>query len=200
MDLKDRHIQALQMELTRQRNLVAERDSIIQSYESEMESWRDGVLAGFISLEDHYSEIEDARKESAKEVSQIKAELDAERNARMAAEARVRELEEAASEREEAHKEELAKFGEVQEMAEKAKEHEIDMMSIVRVIQNRMFNHNSDRMRFLNSQLDIDDETVREQGFEAILQSISKDADEELNGVKEDAGMSGQDETEQKNE
>ena len=97
------------MELTRQRNLVAERDSIIQSYESEMESWRDGVLAGFISLEDHYSEIEDARKESAKEVSQIKAELDAERNARMAAEARVRELEEAASEREEAHKEELAK-------------------------------------------------------------------------------------------
>ena len=36
------------MELTRQRNLVAERDSIIQSYESEMESWRDGVLAGFI--------------------------------------------------------------------------------------------------------------------------------------------------------
>ena len=199
MDLKDRHIQALQMELTRQRNLVAERDSIIQSYESEMESWRDGVLAGFISLEDHYSEIEDARKESAKEVSQIKAELDAERNARMAAEARVRELEEAASEREEAHKEELAKFGEVQEMAEKAKEHEIDMMSIVRVIQNRMFNHNSDRMRFLNSQLDIDDETVREQGFEAILQSISKDADEELNGVKEDAGMSGQDETEQKN-
>ena len=199
MDLKDRHIQALQMELTRQRNLVAERDSIIQSYESEMESWRDGVLAGFISLEDHYSEIEDARKESAKEVSQIKAELDAERNARMAAEARVRELEEAASEREEAHKEELAKFGEVQEMAEKVKEHEIDMMSIVRVIQNRMFNHNSDRMRFLNSQLDIDDETVREQGFEAILQSISKDADEELNGVKEDAGMSGQDETEQKN-
>ena len=156
------------MELTRQRNLVAERDSIIQSYESEMESWRDGVLAGFISLEDHYSEIEDARKESAKEVSQIKAELDAERNARMVAEARVRELEEAASEREEAHKEELAKFGEVQEMAEKAKEHEIDMMSIVRVIQNRMFNHNSDRMRFLNSQLDIDDETVREQGFEAI--------------------------------
>ena len=27
-------------------------------------------------------------------------------------------------------------------------------------------------MRFLNSQLDIDDETVKEQGFEAMLESM----------------------------
>ena len=78
-------------------------------------------------------------------------------------------------------------------MAEKAKANEIDMMSIVRVIQNRLFNHNSDRMRFLNSQLDIDDETVKEQGFEAILQAISQDADNELNGIKDNVVTEGQD-------
>ena len=72
-------------------------------------------------------------------------------------------------------------------MAEKAKANEIDVMSIVRVMQNRIFNHNSDRMRFLNSQLDIDDETVKEQGFEAILQAISQDADKELFGESGDA-------------
>ena len=41
-------------------------------------------------------------------------------------------------------------------------------------------------MRFLNSQLDIDDETVKEQGFEAILQAISQDADKELFGEGRD--------------
>jgi len=102
----------------------------------------------------------------------VTSERDEEHRLRMAAEARIKELEDNAVKSEEAHKEELAKFSELHDMAEKAKANEIDMMSIVRVIQNRIFNHNSDRMRFLNSQLDIDDETVKEQGFEAMLESM----------------------------
>ena len=169
MDIKDINIRNLQSEIIRLRNLLADRDVLVKSMEHDKEEWTKDARVGYISLEDHLSDIEDLRKENEAEKSQLRSELDEERRLRMAAEARIKELEEAALKSEEAHKEELANFNEVQEMAEKAKANEIDMMSIVKVIQNRLFNHNSDRMRFLNSQLDIDDETVREQGFEAIL-------------------------------
>ena len=197
MDIKDINIRNLQSEIIRLRNLLADRDVLVKSMEHDKEEWTKDARVGYISLEDHLSDIEDLRKENEAEKSQLRSELDEERRLRMAAEARIKELEEAALKSEEAHKEELANFNEVQEMAEKAKANEIDMMSIVKVIQNRLFNHNSDRMRFLNSQLDIDDETVREQGFEAILQSISQDADRELNGNDDSIDKAqGQDNTE----
>ena len=182
MDIKDINIRNLQSEIVRLRNRLADRDAYVQSVEQDREEWTKEARVGYISLEDHFSDLEDLRKENEKEKSQLRSERDEEHRLRMAAEVRIKELEEAALKSEDAHKEELAKYNEVQEMADKAKANEIDMMSIVKVIQNRLFNHNSDRMRFLNSQLDIDDETVREQGFEAIIQAISEDADKELNG------------------
>ena len=169
------------MENTRLRNLLADRDALVKSMEHDREKWANEARVGYISLEEHFSEIESLRKENSQENSRLQKELDDTKSRLSVAESRIKELEDCAAESEEAHKEELAKFNEVQEMADKAKANEIDMMSIVKVIQNRLFNHNSDRMRFLNSQLDIDDETVREQGFEAILQAISQDADKELN-------------------
>ena len=182
MDIKDINIRNLQSEIVRLRNRLADRDAYVQSVEQDREEWTKEARVGYISLEDHFSDLEDLRKENEKEKSQLRSERDEEHRLRMAAEVRIKELEEAALKSEDAHKEELAKYNEVQEMADKAKANEIDMMSIVKVIQNRLFNHNSDRMRFLNSQLDIDDETVRKQGFEAIIQAISEDADKELNG------------------
>ena len=173
MDIKDINIRNLQSEIVRLRNRLADKDAYVQSVEQDREEWTKEARVGYISLEDHFSDLEDLRKENEKEKSQLRSERDEEHRLRMAAEVRIKELEEAALKSEEAHKEELAKYNEVQEMADKAKANEIDMMSIVKVIQNRLFNHNSDRMRFLNSQLDIDDETVREQGFEAIIQAIS---------------------------
>ena len=181
MDIKDINIRNLQMENTRLRNLLADRDALVKSMEHDREKWANEARVGYISLEEHFSEIESLRKENSQENSRLQKELDDTKSRLSVAESRIKELEDCAAESEEAHKEELAKFNEVQEMADKAKANEIDMMSIVKVIQNRLFNHNSDRMRFLNSQLDIDDETVREQGFEAILQAISQDADKELN-------------------
>lgn len=182
MDIKDINIRNLQMENARLRNLLADRDALVKSMEHDREDWTNEARVGYISLEEHFSEIESLRKENCQENSRLQKELDDTQCRLSVAESRIKELEEAAVKSEETHKEELAKFNEVQEMADKAKANEIDMMSIVKVIQNRLFNHNSDRMRFLNSQLDIDDETVREQGFEAILQAISHDADKELNG------------------
>ena len=200
MDIKDINIRNLQSEIVRLRNRLADRDAYVRSVEQDREEWTKEARVGYISLEDHFSDLEDLRKENEEEKSQLRSELDEEHRLRMAAEARIKELEDNAVKSEEAHKEELSKFNEVQEMADKAKANEIDMMSIVKVIQNRLFNHNSDRMRFLNSQLDIDDETVREQGFEAIIQAISQDADNELSGKNNTAGDQGQDGSEKKNE
>jgi hypothetical protein len=188
MDIKDINIRNLQMENTRLRNLLADRDAHVKSIELEREEWSKEARVGYISLEEHFSEIESLRKENSQENSRLQKELDDTKSRLSVAESRIKELEDNVAKIEETHKEELAKFNEVQEMADKAKANEIDMMSIVKVIQNRLFNHNSDRMRFLNSQLDIDDETVREQGFEAILQAISQDADNELSGKNSIAG------------
>ena len=193
MDIKDINIKNLQMENIRLRNLLAGRDALVKSIEQDKEEWTKEARVGYISLEEHFAEMDNLRKENDLEKFQLRSELKEERKLRLEAEAKIHELEEAVAKSEEAHKEELAKFSEVQDMAEKAKANEIDMMSIVRVIQNRIFNHNSDRMRFLNSQLDIDDETVKEQGFEAILQAIAQDADNELNGIKDNAASEGQD-------
>mgnify|MGYP002624041230 FL=1 len=182
MDIKDINIRNLQMEIIRLRNLLADRDALVKSMKEDKDEWTNEARVGYISLKEHFAELDNLRNEKDARINHVTAERDDEHRLRMEAEARIHELEAAAAESEESHKEELAKFNEVQDMAEKAKANEIDMMSIVRVIQNRLFNHNSDRMRFLNSQLDIDDETVREQGFEAILQAVSQDADKELNG------------------
>ena len=182
MDIKDINIRNLQTEVIRLRNLLADRDALVKSIEHEKEEWTNEARAGYISLEEHFSEIESLRKDNSLENSRLQKELDETKSRLSVAEVRIKELEEAALKSEETHKKELSKYNEVQEMANKAKANEIDMMSIVRVIQNRLFNHNSDRMRFLNSQLDIDDEAVKEQGFEAILQAISQDADNELSG------------------
>ena len=182
MDIKDINIRNLQTEVIRLRNLLADRDAIVKSMEHDREEWTNEARAGYISLEEHFSEIESLRKDNSLENSRLQKELDETKSRLSVAEVRIKELEEAALKIEETHKKELSKYNEVQEMANKAKANEIDMMSIVRVIQNRLFNHNSDRMRFLNSQLDIDDEAVKEQGFEAILQAISQDADNELSG------------------
>lgn len=200
MDIKDINIRNLQTENVRLRNLLADRDAHVKSIEHEKEEWTKEARVGYISLEEHFSDMEAFRKENEEEKSRLRSERDEEHRLRMAAESRIKELEEAALKSEEAHKEELAKFNEVQEMADKAKANEIDMMSIVKVIQNRLFNHNSDRMRFLNSQLDIDDETVKEQGFEAILQAISQDADNELSGKNSTAGDQGHNGSEKNNE
>ena len=182
MDIKDINIRNLQTEVIRLRNLLADRDALVKSMEHDREEWTNEARAGYISLEEHFSEIESLRKDNCLENSRLQKELDETKSRLSVAEVRIKELEEAALKSEETHKKELSKYNEVQEMANKAKANEIDMMSIVRVIQNRLFNHNSDRMRFLNSQLDIDDEAVKEQGFEAILQAISQDADNELSG------------------
>ena len=201
MDIKDINIRNLQAEVVRLRNLLAGRDALAKSKEAGKEEWTKEARVGYISLEEHFAEMDNLRKEEDHAKSRLMAERDEEHRLRMEAEAKIRELEDAAVKSEETHKEELAKFADIQEMADKAKANEIDVMSIVRVMQNRIFNHNSDRMRFLNSQLDIDDQAVKEQGFEAILHAISQEADNGYSDGKDNAGSKqGQAKAEEKDE
>ncbi len=188
MDIKDINIKNLLAENVRLRNRLADKEAFVKSIECKKDDWTKEARVGYISLNEHFSEIDDLRKAN----SRLRKELCDVRNRLVIAEARIKELEDNAIKSCEAHKKELARFNEVQEIADRAKANEIDMMSIVRVIQNRLFNHNSDRMRFLNSQLDIDDETVKEQGFESILQAISQDADNELSARNDTACGQGQ--------
>ena len=152
----DINIRNLQTENVRLRNLLADKDALVESMKQDKEEWTKDARVGYITLEEHLAEMANLRTEKDERIASVTAKCDEEHRLRVSAEARVKELEDAAVKNEEAHKEELAKFNEVQEMADKANANEIDMMSIVRVIQNRLFNHNSDRIRFLNSQLDKD--------------------------------------------
>ena len=113
MDIKDINIRNLQSEIVRLRNRLADRDAYVQSVEQDREEWTKEARVGYISLEDHFSDLEDLRKENEKEKSQLRSERDEEHRLRMAAEVRIKELEEAALKSEEAHKEELAKYNEV---------------------------------------------------------------------------------------
>ena len=113
MDIKDINIRNLQSEIIRLRNLLADRDAYVRSVEQDRVEWAKEARVGYISLEDHFSDLEDLRKENEEEKSQLRSELDEERRLRMAAEARIKELEDNAVKSEEAHKEELSKFNEV---------------------------------------------------------------------------------------
>lgn len=61
----------------------------------------------------------------------------------------------------------------VREVADEAQKANMDYRSIIRMIQQRTFNHNSDATRFLNGEIDPDDPRVQEMGFEDIFKHVN---------------------------
>ena len=59
MDIKDINIRNLQTENVRLRNLLADKDAIAKSIEHEKEEWTKEARVGYISLEEHFSDMED---------------------------------------------------------------------------------------------------------------------------------------------
>ena len=112
MDIKDINIRNLQSELIRLRNRLADRDALVESYKEDKEEWTKEARVGYISLEDHFAELDDLRNEKDAKIAQVTADYEEEHRLRMSAEAVVNELEKAAAKSEETHKEELAKFAE----------------------------------------------------------------------------------------
>ena len=65
-----------------------------------------------------------------------------------------------------------------QRMAELATKAKMDFKDIVNLLQNRIFNTNSDRTRYLNGAIDLNDPLVGEMGFEAIINEVLRQTDE----------------------
>lgn len=61
----------------------------------------------------------------------------------------------------------------VKDVADEAKKVNMDYRSIIRMIQQRTFNHNSDATRFLNGEIDPNDPRVQDMGFEDIFKHVS---------------------------
>ena len=65
-----------------------------------------------------------------------------------------------------------------QRLAELATKAKMDFKDIVNLLQMRIFNTNSDRTRYLNGAIDLNDPLVGEMGFEAIINEVLRQTDE----------------------
>ena len=65
-----------------------------------------------------------------------------------------------------------------QKLAELATKAKMDFKDIVNLLQNRIFNTNSDRTRYLNGAIDLNDPLISEMGFEAIINEVLRQTDE----------------------
>ena len=65
-----------------------------------------------------------------------------------------------------------------QKLAELATKAKMDFKDIVNLLQMRIFNTNSDRTRYLNGAIDLNDPLVGEMGFEAIINEVLRQTDE----------------------
>ena len=74
MDIKDINIRNLQSEIIRLRNRLADRDALVKSYKEDKEEWTKEARAGYISLEEHFAELDDLRNEQDAKIAQVYAE------------------------------------------------------------------------------------------------------------------------------
>ena len=168
----------LEMEVVRLNNLLASRDEYVSFLEVELKSI-EGEHAQELALKDEFiaeqsETISRLRKEKdavREEVADARKELDEARAVILSLQGQILESN--------ADKSQLEKANEDQqrltELASKAK---MDFKDIVNLLQNRIFNTNSDRTRYLNGAIDLNDPLISEMGFEAIIQEVLRQTDE----------------------
>ncbi len=76
-------------------------------------------------------------------------------------------------------KEELEKYKNLQEIADAAKESNMDYKDILEVFKRRTFQRNSDATRFLNGEIDPHDPLLEEMGFEEVIKAIMERTSDE---------------------
>lgn len=168
----------LEMEVVRLNNLLASRDEYVSFLEVELKSI-EGEHAQELALKDEFiaeqsETISRLRKEKdavREEVADARKELDEARAVILSLQGQILESN--------ADRSQLEKDNEDQqrltELASKAK---MDFKDIVNLLQNRIFNTNSDRTRYLNGAIDLNDPLISEMGFEAIIQEVFRQTDE----------------------
>lgn len=82
-------------------------------------------------------------------------------------------------------KERLQKYMDLQEIADAAKESNMDYNDVLQVIKRRTFQRNSDATRFLNGEIDPDDPLLEEMGFEEVIKTILERTSEEKRDTSE---------------
>ena len=177
-DNKDKRMHFLEMEVVRLNNLLASRDEYVSFLEVELKSI-EGEHAQELALKDELiaeqsETISRLRKEKdavREEVADARKELDEARAVILSLQGQILESN--------ADRSQLEKDNEDQqrltELASKAK---MDFKDIVNLLQNRIFNTNSDRTRYLNGAIDLNDPLISEMGFEAIIQEVLRQTDE----------------------
>ena len=177
-DNKDKRMRFLEMEVVRLNNIIASRDEYVSFLENELKSIED-EHAQELALKDEFIAEQSAtisrlhkEKEAAKEeAADARMELGEARAIILNLQGQILESN--------ADKIQLEKDNENQqrltELASKAK---MDFKDIVNLLQNRIFNTNSDRTRFLNGAIDLNDPLISEMGFEAIIQEVLRQTDE----------------------
>lgn len=177
-DNKDKRMHFLEMEVVRLNNLLASRDEYVFFLEVELKSI-EGEHAQELALKDEFiaeqsETISRLRKEKdavREEVADARKELDEARAVILSLQGQILESN--------ADRSQLEKDNEDQqrltELASKAK---MDFKDIVNLLQNRIFNTNSDKTRYLNGAIDLNDPLISEMGFEAIIQEVLRQTDE----------------------
>ena len=192
-DNKDKRMHFLEMEVVRLNNLLASRDGYVSFLEDELKS-TEGERARELALKDEFiaeqsetiSRLRREKDAAREEVADARKELDEARAVILSLQGQLLESD--------ADKSRLEKDNENQqkltELASKAK---MDFKDIVSLLQNRIFNTNSDRTRYLNGAIDLNDPLISEMGFEAIIQEVLRQTDEIIGQEENGAGKGEED-------
>lgn len=171
-DNKDKRLSILEMEVVRLNNLVASRDAYVLFLEEELKSI-EKEHAEELKAKDDYIEyqsskidtIQKSKEEVDNNLADAKNELDETRAIILSLQGQLLEAN--------SDKEELTKVGsDAQEIAKAAEKAKMDLKDVVNLLQNRIFNTNSDRMRYLNGAIDLNDPLVNEMGYEEIINEV----------------------------
>lgn len=164
-DNKDIHILHLQMEIVRLSNEKSSQAKYVR----------------FLEEENRMIE-EETRRECSQEITFLKDEVTTFQKAEAKANVRADKAESECLRLKKILKEqtdqivsldhEVKSLAGAKEVAEIATQASVDYKSIIRLIQRRQFNHNSDATRFLNGEINPNDPYFNEMGFEDVIKTV----------------------------
>jgi len=179
-DNKDKLLFNLQMENVRLNNEKASLKEYISLLENELKSI-DEEHAQELALKDEFiadqaetiSKLHKEKDSAKADAADARKELDEARAVILSLQGQIIECD---SDKKQLEKENEDK----QKLAELASKAKMDFKDIVNLLQNRIFNTNSDRTRYLNGAIDLNDPLIGEMGFEAIINEVLRQSDEAI--------------------
>ena len=174
----DKRMRFLEMEVVRLNNRLASRDEYVSFLESELKSV-ESEHAEELALKDEFiagqaetiSNLRKEKEDAMEDAADARKELGEARAVILSLQGMIIESN--------ADKNQLEKENEdKQKLTELASKAKMDFKDIVSLLQNRIFNTNSDRTRYLNGAIDLNDPLISEMGFEAIINEVLRQTDE----------------------